>query len=151
MLSCRRSQSGCKTHETKGTKMRIGLLIVAALALVGFLVVAVVLPQMAGSEAKEAATALIAGTEPARAAVRATAEKNGGNLSGAGKGVKLPPKNDAKHGELKWIVGDDGAIRGWNEKNALEVALTPAAQAGKVSWNCKGYPVSAMPPECGGR
>ena len=131
--------------------MRIGLLVVAGLALVGFLVVAVVLPQMAGSEAKEAATALIAGTEPARAAVRATAEKNGGNLSGSGKGIKVPSKSDPKHGELKYIVAEDGATRGWNEKNALEIALTPAAQGGKVSWNCQGYPVSAMPAECGGR
>src|SRR5688572_21671632 len=130
--------------------MRIGLLVVAGLALIGFLVVAVVLPQMAGSEAKEAAQALIAGAEAARQQVSAAAQKNG-NLSGAGKGIKLAAKSDPKHGELKWIVGDDGAIRGWNEKNALEVALTPAAQSGKVSWNCKGYPVSAMPPECGGR
>jgi len=35
--------------------MRIGLLIVAGLALIGFLVVAVVLPHMQGTEAKEAA------------------------------------------------------------------------------------------------
>ena len=131
--------------------MRIGLIIVAGLALIGFVVVAVVLPRMADSEAKEAASVLIAGTEPARAAVRATAEKNGGNLNGSGKGIKLPSRADPKHGELKYIVAEDGAIRGWNEKNALEIALTPAAQGGKVSWSCKGYPVSAMPPECGGR
>src|SRR5205085_12040586 len=99
--------------------MRIGLLIVAALALIGFLVVAVVLPQMAGTEAKEAAQALVSGADPARQQVGAAAEK-AGNLSGSGKGVKLPPKNDAKHGELKWLVADDGAIRGWNERNALE-------------------------------
>jgi hypothetical protein len=130
--------------------MRIGLLIVAGLALIGFLVVAVILPQMAGTEAKEAAQALVAGAQPAQQQVSAAAEKNG-NVSGAGKGVKLAPKNDAKHGDLKWIVGDDGAIRGWNEKNALEVALTPSMQGGKLSWNCKGYPVSAMPTSCGGR
>jgi len=130
--------------------MRIGLLVVAGLALIGFLVVAVVLPQMAGTEAKEAAQALVAGTQPAQQQVSAAAEKNG-NVSGAGKGVKLAPKNDPKHGDLKWIVGDDGAIRGWNEKNALEVALTPSMQGGKLSWNCKGYPVSAMPTSCGGR
>ena len=130
--------------------MRIGLLIVAGLALIGFLVVAVVLPQMAGTEAKEAAQALVAGAQPAQQQVSAAAEKNG-NVAGAGKGVKLAPKNDPKHGDLKWIVSDDGAIRGWNEKNALEVALTPTVQAGKVSWNCKGYPVSAMPSNCGGR
>jgi len=130
--------------------MRIGLLVVAGLALIGFLVVAVVLPQMAGTEAKEAAQALVAGAQPAQQQVSGAAEKNG-NVSGAGKGVKLAPKNDPKHGDLKWIVGDDGAIRGWNEKNALEVALTPSLQAGKVSWNCKGYPVSAMPTNCGGR
>ena len=46
--------------------MRIGLLVVAALALIGFLVVAVVLPQMAGAEAKDAAQALIAGAQPAQ-------------------------------------------------------------------------------------
>lgn len=130
--------------------MRIGLLIVAALALIGFVVVAVVLPQMAGTQAKEAAEALVLGAEPARQQVGAAAEK-AGTVSGAGKGVKVAARNDPKHGELKWLVGEDGAIRGWNEKNALEVALTPSLQGGKVSWNCKGYPVSAMPASCGGR
>ncbi|HZS67188.1 MAG TPA: hypothetical protein VFA72_08750 [Burkholderiales bacterium] len=130
--------------------MRIGLLVVAALALIGFLVVAVVLPQMAGAEAKDAAQALIAGAQPAQQQVSIVAEKGGG-LGGAGKGVKIAPRIDPKHGEMKWIVAEDGAIRGWNEKNALEVALTPSVQSGKVSWNCKGYPVSAMPVACGGR
>jgi len=130
--------------------MRIGLLVVAALALIGFLVVAVVLPQMAGAEAKDAAQALLAGAQLAQQQVGMAAEKSGG-LAGAGKGVKLAPRNDPKHGEMKWIVAEDGAIRGWNEKNALEVALTPSVQSGKVSWNCKGYPVSAMPAACGGR
>ena len=130
--------------------MRIGLLIVAALALIGFLAVAVVMPQMAGTQAKEAAHALVQGTDPARKQVSAAAEKSG-SLNGAGKGVKLQPKSDPKHGDLKWIVQEDGAIRGWNEKNALEVALTPSIQSGKLNWNCKGYPVSAMPTNCGGR
>jgi hypothetical protein len=130
--------------------MRIGLLIVAGLALVGFLVVAVVLPQMAGAQAKEAAQALLAGAQGAQQQVAVVATKNG-NLAGAGRGVKLAAQNDPKHGELKWIVAEDGAIRGWNEKNALEVALTPSVQAGKVSWSCKGYPANAMPVSCGGR
>lgn len=130
--------------------MRIGLLVVAALALIGFVVVAWVLPQMAGAEAKDAAQALIAGAQPAQQQVGLAAEKSGA-LSGVGKGVKLAPRMDSKHGEMKWIVAEDGAIRGWNEKNALEVALTPSLQSGKVSWNCKGYPVSAMPAACGGR
>jgi hypothetical protein len=130
--------------------MRIGLLIVAGLALIGFVVVAVILPQMAGTESKEAAQALVSGAEPARQQVSAAAEKSG-NVSGSGKGVKLAAKNDPKHGEFKWLVAEDGAIRGWNERNALEVALTPSLQGGKVSWNCKGYPVSAMPTSCGGR
>jgi hypothetical protein len=129
--------------------MRIGLLIVAGLALAGFLVVAVVLPQMAGNEAKEAAQALIAGAGPAEQQVAAAAEKSGA-LAGSGKGVKIAPRNDPKHGELKWLVSDDGAIRGWNEKNALEVTFTPTLQAGKASWSCRGYPVSAMPGNCGG-
>jgi len=130
--------------------MRIGLLIFAALALIGFLVVAVVLPQMEGAGLKEAAEALVGGADPAKQQVAAAAEKSG-KLAGAGQGVKLAPRNDAKHGAMKWIVSDDGAIRGWNEKNALEVALTPALQGGKVAWSCKGYPVNAMPQSCAGR
>ena len=129
--------------------MRVGLLVVAALALIGFVVVAVVLPQMAGAKSKEAAEALIAGAEPAKQQVSANVQKSG-NLAGTGRGVKLAPQN-TKHGNLKWIVEDDGAIRGWNEQNALEIAVMPSLQAGKLTWNCKGYPVSAMPTACGGR
>ena len=130
--------------------MRTGLLIVAGLVLIGFLVVAVVLPQMAGAEAKEAAQALIAGADAARQQVSAAAEK-AGNLSGTGKAVKLAAKNEPKFGELKWLVSDNGEIRGWNEKNALEIAMLPSMQGGKVAWNCRGYPVDAMPASCGGR
>ena len=130
--------------------MRIALLVVAALALVGFLMVAVVLPQRAGAESKEAAQALVAGADAAKQPVAAAAEK-AGNLAGSGKDVKVAAKNDPKHGEMKWIVSADVAIRGWNEKNALEMALTPSLSGGKVSWSCKGYPVSAMPVSCGGR
>jgi hypothetical protein len=130
--------------------MRIGLLIFAGLALIGFLVVAVVLPQMEGAELKQAAQALVGGADPAKQQVAAAAGKSG-KLAGAGEGVKIAPRTDAKHGEMKWIVGRDGAIRGWNEKNALEVALTPTLQGGNVSWTCKGYPVSAMPQDCAGR
>ncbi len=130
--------------------MRIGLLIFAGLALVGFLVVAVVLPQMEGANLKEAAQALVSGADPAKQQVAAAAEKSG-KLGGTGRGVKLGAKNDAKHGEMKWIVADDGAIRGWNEKNALEIVLLPTLQGGKVTWSCKGYPVNAMPQSCAGR
>src|SRR5437762_3222203 len=98
--------------------MRIGLLVIAALALAGFLTIAVVLPRMAGAEAKEAAQALIAGAEPAQRQVAAAAEKSGA-LAGSGKDVKLTARTDPKHGELKWLVAEGGAIRGWNEKNAI--------------------------------
>jgi hypothetical protein len=129
--------------------MRIGLLSVAGLALIGFLVVAVALPHMQASEAKEAAQALIAGAEPAKQQVGVAAEKSG-NVSAAGRSVKVDPRNDPKHGVMKWIVSDNGAIHGWNEQNAIEITLMPSVQGGKASWICKGYPVSAMPPNCGG-
>jgi hypothetical protein len=129
--------------------MRIGLLIVAGLALVGFLVVAVALPHMQATEAKEAAQALIAGAEPAKQQVGVAVEKTG-KAFGAGP-IKLASRNDPKHGEMKWIVSDNGVVHGWNEKNAIEVTLMPSVHAGKVGWNCKGYPVDAMPPSCGGR
>lgn len=130
--------------------MRIALLVVAGLALIGFLAVAVVLPQKAGADARDAANALIAGAEPAKQQVGASAEKTG-NLSGVGTGIKVAAKSDPRHGELKWIVSDNGDIRGWNEKNALEVTITPSLQSGKASWNCRGYPVTVMPANCGGR
>jgi hypothetical protein len=130
--------------------MRGALLAVAGLALIGFLAVAVVLPRMSGSEARDAGAALVSGAEAAKQQVAAAAEKSG-KLEGSGAGIKLAPRSDPKHGELKWIVSENGAIRGWNEKNALEVTLLPTLQSGKVSWNCRGYPVDAMPPSCGGK
>jgi hypothetical protein len=130
--------------------MRIALLVVAGLALVGFVMVAVVLPQRVGAEAKEAGHALVAGAEPAKLQVGAAAEK-ANSMAGSGKDVKVAAKNDPKYGEMKWIVAENGEIRGWNEKNALEMALMPSLNGGKVAWNCKGYPVSAMPISCGGR
>jgi len=130
--------------------MRIGLLVVAAIALIGFLAVWLVLPSMEDARAKEAAQALISGADQAKQQVSGAAEKSG-NVAGSGKGVKVAAKNDPKHGEMKWVVAENGAIRGWNEKNAIEVALTPAVTGGKVSWNCKGYPVNAMPASCGGK
>lgn len=140
-----------RQRVSKGeTSMRTALLIIAALALAGFLAVAVVLPQMAGSEAKDAAQALVSGAAAARQQVAAAAEK-AGNLSGSGKDVKVAARSDAKHGELKWIVEANGAIRGWNEKNAIEVSISPSLQGGKVSWNCRGYPITAMPASCGGK
>jgi type II secretory pathway pseudopilin PulG len=130
--------------------MRAALIVIAVLALAGFLYVAVVQPQMAGSEAKDAAQALVAGADAAQKQVAAAAEK-AGNLAGSGKDVKVAARTDAKHGELKWIVEANGAIRGWNERNAIEVSLTPSLQGGKVSWNCRGYPITAMPAACGGK
>jgi len=130
--------------------MRAALLIVAAIALAGFLIVAVILPQMAGSEARDAAQALVSGADAAKQQVAAAAEK-AGNLAGAGKDVKVAARSDAKHGELKWIVEPNGAIRGWNEKNAIEVSVIPALQGGKVSWSCRGFPITAMPAACGGK
>src|SRR5262245_36082146 len=130
--------------------MRAALLVIAGLALVGFVAVSFVLPQMAGSEAKEAAQVLVAGAEPAKQQVADAAAK-AGNLTGVGAGVKLANKPDAKFGEFKWIVENNGAIRGWNEKNAIEISVTPKMEAGKVDWTCRGYPNASMPASCGGR
>ena len=130
--------------------MRAVLFVVAGLALVGFIAVSFVLPQMAGSEAKEAAQTLVGGTEAAKQQVAAAAEK-AGNLTGSGSSVKLAPKADAKFGEFKWIVEPNGAVRGWNEKNAIEISVTPRMEGGKVNWTCRGYPNASMPANCGGR
>lgn len=130
--------------------MRAALLIIAGLALVGFLAVAVVLPQMAGSDAREAAQALVSGANATQQQVAAAAEKSRA-LAGSGKDVKLAARTDPKHGELKWLVEINGTVRGWNEKNGIEVSFTPTLQSGKVSWACRGYPITAMPANCGGK
>jgi type II secretory pathway pseudopilin PulG len=130
--------------------MRAALIVVAVLALAAFLAVAVVLPQMAGSEAREAAQALISGADAARQQIAAAAQKSG-QLAGTGTDLKLPARADPKHGELKWIIEPNGAIRGWNEKNAIEISVTPTLQGGAVTWNCRGYPITAMPASCGGK
>ena len=130
--------------------MRAALLVIAALALVGFIAVSFVLPQMAGTEAREAAQALVAGADAPKQQVTMVAEK-AGNLSGAGSNIKVATKSDSKFGELKWIVESNGAVRGWNEKNAIEISLTPSLRDGKLSWACRGYPNASMPATCGGR
>jgi hypothetical protein len=129
--------------------MRVALIVIAGLALIGFIAVSFVLPQMAGTEAKEAAQTLVAGVDAAKQQVAAAAEK-AGNLAGSGANVKLANKSDAKLGEFKWIVEANGAIRGWNEKNAIEIAVTPKLEGGKVAWTCRGYPNASMPATCGG-
>jgi len=129
--------------------MRAALIVVAVLALAAFLAVAFVLPQMAGSEARDAAQALISGAESARQQVAASTQKPN-SLAGSGKDVKLASRNDPKHGELKWIVEPNGVIRGWNEKNAIEISMTPVLQGGSVTWNCRGFPITVMPASCGG-
>jgi hypothetical protein len=130
--------------------MRAALLVIAGLALAGFIAVSFVLPQMAGSEAREAAQSLVAGAEAAKQQVAAAAAKAGG-LTGSGANIKLAPKADAKYGELKWIVEANGAIRGWNEKNAIEISVTPKMDGSNLSWTCRGYPNASMPATCGGR
>jgi hypothetical protein len=130
--------------------MRIALLVIAGLALIGFIAVSFVLPQMAGTEAKEAAQTLVAGADGAKTQVAAAAVK-ANSLAGSGSGIKLEPKKDAKFGEFKWIVEANGAIRGWNEKNAIEISVTPKLEGGKVDWTCRGYPNASMPTTCGGR
>lgn len=130
--------------------MRIALLVVAGLALLGFIAVSFVLPQMTSSEAKEAAQALVAGVDAPKQQVTASAEK-AGNLAGSGSNIKVASKSDSKYGELKWIVESNGAIRGWNEKNAIEISVTPKLEGGKVSWICRGYPNASMPAACGGK
>ena len=130
--------------------MRAALLVIAGLALVGFIAVSFVLPQMAGADAKEAAQALVSGAEAPKQQVAAAAQK-AGNMTGAGANIKVAASNHPKFGELKWIVENNGAIRGWNEKNAIEISVTPKLESGKVAWACRGYPNASMPVSCGGR
>ena len=130
--------------------MRAALLVIAGLALVGFIAVSFVLPQMAGADAKEAAQALVTGAEAPKQQVAAAAAK-AGNMTGVGGGIKVAESDNPKFGKLKWIVENNGAIRGWNEKNAIEISVTPRLEGGKVVWACRGYPNASMPVSCGGR
>ena len=130
--------------------MRAGLLVLAAIALAAFIAIAVVLPRMANSELKAAAVVLIAGADAAKSEVSAAAEK-AANLTGAGANLKIASRVDANAGEMKYVVELNGVIRGWNEKNAIEIVMTPALPDAKTRWICKGYPHDAMPQSCGGK
>src|SRR4051812_49726581 len=118
--------------------MRIVLLMVAGLALAGFLVVAVVLPQMAGAETKQAADALLAGAEAAQKQVTERAEKSG-NVAGSGAEVKITAKKDPKHGGLKWLGAEKGALRGWNEKKAIQNKPIPSMPGRQIALARQGY------------
>ena len=130
--------------------MRAALMTLAGIALAGFIVVAVVLPRMASSDLKAAAASLIAGAEAAKAQVGAAAEK-AANLTGYGANVKIAAQVDANAGEMKYVIEQNGVIRGWNKANAIEIALTPVLSGGRTNWTCKGFPHDAMPSSCGGR
>jgi hypothetical protein len=128
--------------------MRIALLVVAALVLVAFVAIGYVVPGMAGAEARGAVQALLSGTETAKEQIARAAEKSG--LTESGRGVKISSKRDAKLGELKWFVSEDGEVRAWNGEHAIEITLTPSLNSGKVAWRCSGYPRVLMPANCGG-
>jgi hypothetical protein len=122
----------------------------AGLALAAFVALVVVIPRMERADTRAAAQELIAGARLAQQQIGATARK-AGSLAGAGHGVKLSPRSDPKLGELKWVVADNGVIRGWNKKHAVEIAMTPALSGGAISWRCHGFPIEQMPAGCGGR
>jgi len=84
------------------------------------------------------------GANTAKSDVTAAAEKSG-NLAGSGANVKVEKKIDPKYGELKWIVEPGGVIHGWNEKNAIEIALTPDARGRKGRLDVQGVPAQSMP------
>ena len=130
--------------------MRAILLVCAGLALVAFVAVGYIVPEMSASGAKSAAQALLTGAEPVKQMVAAAATKSG-SLAGSGVGVKAVSRGSADQGDLKWVATENGMIRGWNEKNAIEVMLTPALANGQLTWACRGFPRSAMPAGCDGR
>lgn len=130
--------------------MRAGLLTLAGIALAGFIVIAVVLPRMASNDLKAAAASLAAGVDEAKSQIGAAAEK-AATLTGSGANVKIAAHVDADAGEMKYVVEQNGVIRGWNRTNAIEIAVTPVLSGGKTNWTCKGYPHDAMPPSCGGK
>ena len=73
--------------------MRAALLVIAGLALAGYVAVAFVLPSMAGSEVRAAGQALVTGADAAKQQVSAAAEK-AGKLEGSGNGIKVAAKDD---------------------------------------------------------
>src|SRR3970282_775237 len=95
--------------------MRAALIIVAILALAGFLAVAVVLPQMAGSESREAAQALRAGADGARAHI-------GGGEPHAGAS-KVDHRAERRHPRLEREERDRGLDHAHAARRRRDVAL----------------------------
>src|SRR5882724_115319 len=89
---------------------------------------------------------LILAASSLRTAIQEAADKSG-TFVGSGKGLRPP-------GPSKLIdfgyVSDDGVIILHSHKTESTVFLIPKMKDGKATWQCRGFPQSAIPGSCRG-
>ena len=89
---------------------------------------------------------LIQSASPLRLDIERAAEKSG-KIAGSGRGLRpVPPTRFIDFS----YVGEDGAIFLQSRKTEATVLLVPRMVNGKVQWDCRGFPETAMPGSCRG-
>ena len=67
-------------------------------------------------------------------------ERNRRAFEGLFQNLEVPGLTWALRGPVSWLARLNPIGHGPSDRTG-----------GKVAWTCKGYPVNAMPPTCGGR
>lgn len=94
-----------------------------------------------------AASRLFFATLDARQLVQKNIQQSG-TINGSGRNLAYPSINDKKHGEMVWIISENGTIVGSNKKHNLTITLTPALKNGKTVWSCRFKPRQYAPGIC---
>ena len=67
---------------------------------------------------------------------------------GSGKGLAFPSMNDQKHGQLAWIISENGRIVGSNKKYNQTLTFVPSIKDNKIKWSCDFKPKEHAPKIC---
>lgn len=74
--------------------------------------------------------------------------KQSSTVTGSGKGLALPSMNDQKHGQMAWIISENGRIVGSNKKYNQTLSFIPSIKDNKIKWSCNFEPKQYAPGIC---
>ena len=74
--------------------------------------------------------------------------KQSSTVTSSGKGLAYPSIYDQKHGQLVWIISENGKIVGSNKKYNQTLTFTPSIKKNKVIWSCVLKPKEHAPKIC---
>lgn len=74
--------------------------------------------------------------------------KQSSTVIGSGKGLAYPSIYDQEHGQLVWIISENGKIVGSNKKYNQTLTFVPSIKNNKVIWSCVFKPKQYAPGIC---